>query len=83
VSCPFYGKHADAHATNMIVEQHGNECAILVASYSPCLLDIVGISPNASDCALLKAASMVYHQISTPTGPVLDRIVREIEKRRK
>lgn len=52
MSCPFYGKHASVEV-GAIVEQHGNQCAIIVNSYSPCLMEQLGYPVDARACELL------------------------------
>ena len=56
MSCPFYGKHA-AVEVNAIVGQGGNQCALIIDSYAPCVMEQRGLAVDAYDCDLLQVAS--------------------------
>ncbi|HTB10968.1 MAG TPA: hypothetical protein VK752_05330 [Bryobacteraceae bacterium] len=65
MSCPFYGKYAGM-TTTAIVEQLGNQCAIIVRSYSPCVMETsLGVEPDASKCELLNAAGLLREVYAT------------------
>ena len=49
--CPFYGKHA-VPLIQVLVEQGGNECALITASYSPCRVEMAGGAPDLENCEL-------------------------------
>lgn len=39
-NCPFYGRHFVLLGRPFtLVTQHGNECALIATSYSPCLME--------------------------------------------
>jgi hypothetical protein len=46
-NCPFYGFHS---APGILVDQDGNECALIIESYSPCLLERTGDKPDWDKC---------------------------------
>jgi len=65
MSCPFYGKHASI-LVPAIVDQGGNQCAIIIGSYAPCIMEVSqGREPDAATCKLLRA-----------TGEMRDCLVR-------
>jgi hypothetical protein len=60
MSCPFYGKHAYLLDPPGMVDQHGNQCAIIVHSYSPCVMEVsLGMKPDAQQCLLLESAGLL------------------------
>jgi len=62
MSCPFYGKHATDHFP--LIDQHGNQCAIIVRSYSPCVMEVtLGRAPEMRACPLLKFIGMARERI--------------------
>jgi hypothetical protein len=59
VSCPFYGKHATKAFG--LVDQGGNQCAILLSAYAPCYMEALQHkSADAGACELLAAADSRY-----------------------
>ena len=65
MSCPFYGKFAGV-ATGDIVPQGGNQCAIIVRSHSPCVMETsLGMEPDAKTCELLSAAGLLREVYAT------------------
>jgi len=47
--CPFYGFHM---AMGMLMDQSGNQCALITDSYSPCQMEIRSQTPNWNECPL-------------------------------
>lgn len=47
--CPFYGFHA---TPNFLVDQKGNQCALITDSYSPCQMEMGEEEPNWELCPL-------------------------------
>jgi len=45
--CPFYGFHL---ARGMFIDSKGNQCAVIINSYSPCQMGMAGQTPNWSEC---------------------------------
>ncbi|MBU4069788.1 MAG: hypothetical protein KJ646_02290 [Nanoarchaeota archaeon] len=45
--CPFYGFHM---AMEMLMDQSGNQCALITKSYSPCKMKISNQTPNWNKC---------------------------------
>jgi predicted lipid-binding transport protein (Tim44 family) len=59
MSCPFYGKYAGLVIPE-IVGQSGNQCAIIVRSFAPCVMETsLGTEPDATKCELLRAAGLL------------------------
>lgn len=52
--CPFYGKHAAPGFP--LVDQGGNQCALIVTAYAPCVMEQLGADVNAATCMILRAA---------------------------
>jgi hypothetical protein len=46
--CPFYGFNG---SFGMMVDQEGNQCALLTNSYSPCRMEVNKQTPNYSKCS--------------------------------
>ena len=55
MSCRFYGKHW-AGSTFGLVDQCGNQCAMIIGAYSPCALEINGHTPDETVCPLAEGA---------------------------
>jgi len=49
--CPFYGRHA-VELTRVLIDSHGNECALITAAYSPCRMETAGDTPDLARCEL-------------------------------
>lgn len=49
--CPFYGKHA-VPLMRVLIEQGGNQCALVTSSYSPCRVEMAGGVPDLEQCEL-------------------------------
>lgn len=47
--CPFYGRHA-APTMRLLVEQYGNQCALVTSSYAPCAMEMAGQLPELARC---------------------------------
>jgi len=45
--CPFYGFHM---VRGMLMDQSGNQCALITDSYSPCQMEIRRQTPNWNEC---------------------------------
>lgn len=45
--CPFYGFHT---ALGLLIDQTGNQCALITTSYSPCQMEINGQTPDFNLC---------------------------------
>ncbi len=48
--CPFYGFHLQ-HDTDIMIDQNGNQCAIVIISYCPCQMEEKGKEPNWYKCS--------------------------------
>ncbi len=46
-TCPFYGFFA---ANGMMMDQHGNQCALVIDSYRPCQMEKEGEQPDWNGC---------------------------------
>lgn len=60
MSCPFYGRHASAEFGEFgLVPSNGNQCAVIVRSFAPCMMEVsLGREPDARACDLLGAADI-------------------------
>jgi hypothetical protein len=47
--CPFYGKHA-IPLMRALIDQHGNQCALITGAYAPCRMELAGASPDLEKC---------------------------------
>lgn len=47
--CPFYGFHM---TYGLLIDQSGNQCALIEDSYSPCQMEIDNQTPNWDECLL-------------------------------
>ncbi len=57
MSCPFYGNSASRVSFGLIASG-GNQCAIIVDSYAPCVMEVaMKKPPDAATCPLLKIAA--------------------------
>jgi len=45
--CPFYGFHM---AMGMLMDQPGNQCALITDSYGPCQMEVRSEVPNWNEC---------------------------------
>lgn len=45
--CPFYGFSG---MFGTMIDQHGNQCALITGSYNPCQMEIQGQEPNWYKC---------------------------------
>jgi hypothetical protein len=50
-SCPFYGFYA---GLGMLIDQEGNQCALIADSYSPCPMEMRREVPDLNKCEYLK-----------------------------
>jgi hypothetical protein len=56
MNCPFYGRSALAFP--ILVASHGNQCALWVASYSPCTMETQRkLDPDWRNCTVLFGSS--------------------------
>ena len=46
--CPFYGFYLSQIRT--LVNQNGNQCALIVGSYGPCKMEFEKETPNWNEC---------------------------------
>ena len=60
-NCPFYGRHfhatPDAPSPFMLIDQHGNQCAIVHIAYAPCLMEMEGKEIDWRTCEALQMIS--------------------------
>jgi len=56
-ACPFYGFHI-APKYNAMVDQEGNQCALMMDSYSPCKMEIQGLEPCWNICSFYSSNSI-------------------------
>jgi len=49
--CPFYG-FFHARSTDVLIDQQGNQCALIVTSYSPCQMEFRKQTPDWDKCSL-------------------------------
>jgi hypothetical protein len=56
-NCPFYGHSLVAIGRILLANQHGNQCALLVDSYSPCRREIAGEPVEWRGCPVLRSVS--------------------------
>ena len=48
--CPFYGFYYGG-IPNIFMDQKGNQCALIMASHSPCQMEVTEQAPNWNMCA--------------------------------
>lgn len=50
--CPFYGYYfaLDLGPGGKLVEQHGNQCALITIRYSPCRMEMQDKEPDLKEC---------------------------------
>jgi len=57
-NCPFYGRHLfrsfQAEPAFLLVDQHGNQCALVTTAYAPCALETQGLPVEWSACSLVE-----------------------------
>ena len=65
MNCPFYGRALfgthfprENQPPFVLFDQHGNQCAIITGSHSPCRMEIDGEEPNWKTCILVKNMRM-------------------------
>jgi hypothetical protein len=63
MNCPFYGRAyfdpphiSPNHPPFLLFGTHGNQCALVTASHSPCRMEIAGEEPDWKECVLVKEA---------------------------
>lgn len=54
MSCKFYGKHW-AGSSFGLVDSLGNQCGAVRRSYAPCRMEVLGVAPDETQCALAVA----------------------------
>ena len=47
--CPYFGRHA-SREFRVLIQQHGNQCALITERYAPCYFDVDGQQPNLEAC---------------------------------
>jgi len=61
VICPFYGRHlAFASVAPCLVDQHGNQCALITSAYAPCAMEVAGEPSNWERCPRNPANNGTY-----------------------
>jgi hypothetical protein len=61
--CRYYGKsHAALKSMGVLLEQLGNECAVVFDCFSPCKMEQLGHVPDEKRCP----RSLRYHQDHKP-----------------
>lgn len=58
MNCPFYGRALVLMGSSLgrgslpfiLLDQSGNQCAIAVSGYIPCLMEVEGETPNWTTC---------------------------------
>ncbi len=50
-ACPFYGFHMAFEGFNAMIDQSGNQCALIKDSYSPCQMEIQNLAPCWKKCS--------------------------------
>jgi hypothetical protein len=63
MNCPFYGRHMliwpdldqpETLAPFHLIDQHGNECALIIGAYSPCAEEITGRPVDWHTCVIVQ-----------------------------
>jgi hypothetical protein len=49
MQCPYYGRHATANL-KLLIDSHGNQCALIVERFAPCYLAVDGQAPELEAC---------------------------------
>jgi hypothetical protein len=53
--CRFYGKsHIALRAAGVLMDQHGNECALIWNGFSPCRMEMQGQAPDEATCRIVR-----------------------------
>jgi hypothetical protein len=69
MSCPFYGKsHAALQTAGVLMDQGGNECALIFDSYAPCRMEMAGLAPDWASCPLREQ----LHMIGAPAACLIE-----------
>jgi hypothetical protein len=58
-NCPFYGKYLyrpPPHASTpfLLLDQRGNQCALVSEKYAPCYMEINGLAVDWRECPVMK-----------------------------
>lgn len=62
-ACRYYGRsHAILRMFGELVNQRGNECAVVFDSYSPCKMETLGYQPDETRCP----RACTYQRIAPP-----------------
>ena len=63
MNCPFYGRafvpvapYVRDQPPFLLLDQHGNQCALIVTSHAPCRMEMEGETPDWQACALVRYA---------------------------
>lgn len=57
MNCPYYGKNG---MFGVLIAQGGNQCALILKSYSPCAMEMDGAVPDAAVCPLAAGAVQIH-----------------------
>jgi hypothetical protein len=79
MSCPFYGKHAVADDRFPLIDSGGNQCALILDSFAPCVMEVsLAREPDAAKCGLLRVAAVA--RVNVAADPKRDWILfRDLE----
>lgn len=57
MSCRFYGKNG---MFGQLIDQGGNECGLIITSYSPCAMEMDGSAPDENTCSVVARARQIH-----------------------
>lgn len=57
MSCPFYGKNG---MFGRLLDSGGNQCALIVTSYAPCVMQMDGEEPDGKTCTVVARARQIH-----------------------
>jgi hypothetical protein len=63
MNCPFYGRSGARFP--ILLQSGGNQCALLVHSFSPCEMEMIGRAPDWKECELVKSFRREEEQCSS------------------
>lgn len=66
MNCPYYGKNG---MFGKLLPQGGNECALIITSYSPCAMEMDGEEPEAARCPLAAGAQQIHDLVEEARVP--------------
>jgi hypothetical protein len=80
LGCPFYGKNG---MFGTLIDQGGNQCGLILDSYSPCGMEIAGDIPDGRLCALPARARQIAALIPPEETPEITReMIRRFLRKR-